>query len=93
MPVRPAVPTATASQVDHGSQLLPGAATCQGDLLLTFCHEKQSLPLSFETRVRCPICLHDNSYPLQVGLHPQQCPMHTQHPPGGGAYVEEAGPV
>ena len=33
MPMRPAVPTAAASQVDRSSQVLPGAATCRGDSL------------------------------------------------------------
>ena len=70
MPVRPAVPTAAASQIDRCSQVVPGAATCQGDLL-QMGHQDQS---SSEMYAGCPACLHGDSYRLQVGLelHPQQ---------------------
>ena len=50
MPMQPAVPTAASSQVDCCSQVLPGAAMCQGDLL-QMGDEDQS---SNEMYIRCP---------------------------------------
>ena len=80
--VQSAVCIATASQEDRCSQVLPGAATCQ----VTYCRWAVKPEQLCDMHTCCPLCLHVDSCPLQVGLHPQQCPLHTQHPPGGGAY-------
>ena len=89
MPLQPAVPTATASQVECCRQVLPGAAMCQGDLL-QMGREDQS---SNEKCIRCPVCLHEDRYPLQVNLelHPQQCPLHTQRSPRHHCVVQAHG--
>ena len=61
--------------VECCSQVLPGAAMCQY-YLLQMGREDQS---SNEKRIRCSVCLHEDSFLLQVNLelHPQQCPLHT----------------